>query len=245
VSFLGWWGLRAYSTATAGTKAVRLIRSSDSTQQDINTLANGNLNTSDAFFDGSTYKVVTLYDKTGNARDLTQATDANRPVFTLSGLNGLPIVSTSTSTGMDSGAGSLPNQSQPYSMSMTAGITAGLLNTVKIFDNAGFLSSMGFDPGGHNLMYIAASTTLQATASDAHFHAAQGLFNGVSSAIYIDGSNTTGDAGTNQFGDRFALNPLFDQPGAAEWVEMGFMTGDQSGHFSALNTNQTNYWGPF
>jgi hypothetical protein len=146
---------------------------------------------------------------------------------------------------MDSGAGSLSNQSQPYSMSITAGITAGLLNTVKTFDNAGFLSSMGFDIGGHNLMYIAAGTTLQATASDVHFHAAQGLFNGVSSAIYIDGSNTTGDAGTNQFGDRFALNPLFDQPGAAEWVEMGFMTGDQSSHFSSLNTNQTSYWGPF
>jgi hypothetical protein len=48
VSFTAWWGFRAYSAARAGTKAIRIVRASDSAQSDINSLANGSLDAATA-----------------------------------------------------------------------------------------------------------------------------------------------------------------------------------------------------
>src|SRR5262245_26537172 len=77
-SAIGWWGLRAYSAASIGSNVLRVRRSSDSTEKTFVSLANGNFNTADTFFDGSNYFVTTLYDQSGNGNNLTQTTAANQ-----------------------------------------------------------------------------------------------------------------------------------------------------------------------
>src|SRR5215204_3185730 len=90
----GWWGLRAYSAATIGTPAIRLIRASDSTQQNFVTLSDGKLDVASitTFLASTTGKVVTLFDQSGSGRDATQATDASRPAFVLDAKGTLPAV---------------------------------------------------------------------------------------------------------------------------------------------------------
>src|SRR5262245_52798910 len=57
------WGVRAMSSAARGTKAIRVQRSSDSTQADILTDATTGVIVNGGFLDGSTYNVVTVYNQ--------------------------------------------------------------------------------------------------------------------------------------------------------------------------------------
>src|SRR5881394_3826484 len=91
-TFTAWWGLRAYSSATRGSAAVRLKRSSDNTEGDIATLSTGALNLLDAFFDGSTtFWITTLYDQTGGGIHLTNvSSDQSKAKFVLASLGTRP-----------------------------------------------------------------------------------------------------------------------------------------------------------
>jgi len=63
--------------------AITLIRASDSDQEDFGFAANGAFDESayTTWVSGTTAKVVTWYDQSGNGYDATQTTDANRPEF--------------------------------------------------------------------------------------------------------------------------------------------------------------------
>src|SRR5262245_59121759 len=88
VSFSAWHGLRAYSKATIGTKLVRIVRASDSTQQDFASAADGSLDAASiaTILNATSGKVVTLYDQVGT-NHLTQGTDSARPAITANALN--------------------------------------------------------------------------------------------------------------------------------------------------------------
>lgn len=88
----GWWGLRAYTSSSIGSNAVRLRRDSDNAEQDFATIAGGGLDLTaiSAFKGAANLFVVKLYDQTGNGNDATQATAANQPAFTLSAIGSLP-----------------------------------------------------------------------------------------------------------------------------------------------------------
>src|SRR4051812_39897639 len=80
-----WWGLRAYSTASIGSNAIRLREDGGNTEQDFTTIAGGGLNLAaiSAFKGGANLFVTKLYDQTGNGRDQIQATAGEQPPFTL------------------------------------------------------------------------------------------------------------------------------------------------------------------
>jgi hypothetical protein len=246
-----WYGLRAYSAAKAGTKAVKLIRSSDSTQQDINTLANGNLDVGDAFFDGSTtYKVVTLYDQSGStlgtggvACDITQSNDTLRPVFTLSGIGSLPCM-TWTSAMKLVGPGLTSSHAQPFCSSCVAKRTGN--NTSRgdiMFNDPSALIIVGFKDAT-NTVYCIDGTEQTATAADNSLHAIQVLMSGASSSFYIDGSSTAAASlGTTGIGfQAFGMGTVFNGLTGIS-TESGWWLSDISSSFAGLNSNQHTYWG--
>lgn len=75
------YGTRLMRGAYAG-KSINVVRASDSTNVDIGFVA-GNLDTAtlDAFCQGTTCTVATIYDQSGNADNCTQATAAAQPAI--------------------------------------------------------------------------------------------------------------------------------------------------------------------
>lgn len=189
--------MRAYNLATAGTKAIRVVRASDSTQQDINTLANGAFDaaTLTTFLTSTTGKVVTCYDKVGT-NDLTQGTDANRPTITANALG--------TSYGMGFAAASslqlvgpnLSPQAQQYYFYSVANwngaANAGLWGA----DSGGFSGAIAEFQTAGPVFAVFAGSVLSATTTANAWHAIQTLFNGASSVISMDNTETSGSAGT-------------------------------------------------
>lgn len=89
--FTAFWGFRAFSSATIGTRAVQLRRSSDSTTMDALTLADGTLNAAaiTAFKGAGTVAVAKMYDQTGNGHDLVPTNSTFEQAFTQNVLNGM------------------------------------------------------------------------------------------------------------------------------------------------------------
>lgn len=239
-SALAWYGLRAYSAATAGGNAVRLIRASDSTQQDFVTLANGNLDIASiaTFLAATTGKVVTWYDQTGNGRHVTQATDANRPDYAAAVLGSLPAVQFTAASTQSLVSGNL-TLSQPLSISMVANRTTA---------SAAYCRLGGDSVSGNsstNILADAGNTIVGVTTINA-FHATQVWLNGVSSQFYIDGSLTPAspaDAGTNGTGGQPITIGLSGASAFSGYIaEWGIWNSAFTGN-STLNSNQRAYWG--
>lgn len=89
-TFTGWWGLRAYSAATAGNNCADIAATSSGAVTTVKTLANGNFDvaSANAALGGNAGFISKLYDQTGNGHDVTQATAANKPKITLNALQG-------------------------------------------------------------------------------------------------------------------------------------------------------------
>lgn len=70
--------------------AINVVRASDSTALDIDFRADGSLDypTLDAFLQGTTGRIATWYDQSGNAANATQGTAANRPTIQATNLCG-------------------------------------------------------------------------------------------------------------------------------------------------------------
>lgn len=251
-------GLRAYSSATIGNNVVTIRRSSDNSQKTFVSLSNGGINTADAFFDGSTYTVVTLYDQTGNGNDLNQSTAGLQPLFLLSGgSGGHPcmqfINSNSHVLAKATGATSLGNQ--PNSGSLVFNNTGGVGNASNwaVNDGGGGNSAynvFGVDSPSAGEVYLYAGTVFPITCSTSAWHAAQGLFNSSSSILMLDGTSNTGGAAGSQPGGFGQLvmgnaqsNPASSTPYNGLIAEALFWHGDQSASFSALTSNQRAYWG--
>lgn len=242
---LGWWGLRAYNNAAIGTKCVRLIRASDSTQQDFNTVAGGgvDLTSISSFLAATTGKVVTLYDQSGNTLDLTQATDANRPLWTGSVVGSLPGVNFDTTAKTLASAGNTPATAQAYTMNFVSKQTGNTGSNASILAIAGGgqidYTSSGTKVGIYNGGSFVTSTSFTASI----FHAAQGIFNGASSIIYVDGTSDAVNIGntntTAANAMQMGLNGL-----VAYVCEAGMWPSGFSGaNNSSMNSNQHTYWG--
>lgn len=200
LSFAHWYGFRAYSAATAGTKAIR-VRGADTVESDINTLANGSLDaaTLAAFIvTHGASTVVTIYDKVGTA-DLTNATAANQPTVTTNGPNSNYAATFASASSQVLGSSAnfsaqaqpvfwyvlakatTPGADQGIWMQDSGSYTTGLLMDWLATGHAGFYGGTSFDGGA---------------LSSGNWHSVQLLANGASSVSNIDGSETTGDVGT-------------------------------------------------
>ncbi len=140
-------------------KALRVRRSSDNLQQDIG-FTSGGLLDEDALttFVGSVSAyVVTWYDQSGNARNLTQATDSAQPTIVLNGViskkNGIPtLLHDAINDGMSCGCTNYLS-ALPLTVNGVAGSTAESAGFIKVL--FGGTSTQWFIGKANNFMWFA------------------------------------------------------------------------------------------
>lgn len=127
--------------------------------------------------------------------DVVQATLASMPLLLLSSTptGTLPAVQASGSVGTMQ-VSSCAAVSQPVAYTGVIIRTSGTTNIGMIGNSGG--SNIGFDTSGN--AFVTAGTVLQSAAANSSWHSVNALANGngTSSAINVNGSDTTGAAGT-------------------------------------------------
>jgi hypothetical protein len=258
-----WGGLRCYSaaTATGSTKALTIRRASDSTTSDIVCKTDGTLDvaTAGTFCASTTCFATKIWDQSG-ATKCTSGTvvcdlvpsggTGTQPQLIFSCLGSLPCLRyvSSSSQCMLSNV-SFSAQAQPVTVSTVGNRTASASTNRIIFSQGNFGSDPTiYGPGGTaNAWIYNAGSGVTATANDNAVHAANAVFNGASSTINIDGSETAGSAGTNGFivakisaGCSIGGGAFLD----GDWYEGGLWpVGFTSGNRTSMNSNQHTFWG--
>lgn len=255
-TFAGWWGLRAYSAATAGNNCADISASSGGSTTTIKTLANGNFDVASAntALGGNTGFIAKLYDQTGGGHDLVQATGAQQPKITLNALQSgtLPQIdctgAAEFATRFDMADAGTFTVTNPFTI---IGIVkpAGNWTLQQTFINSGTLSS-GDTQG---LLYSSATQvdfwyenfvgSGPYTWSINSYHRIIAVNNAGSSLFCLDGTVTpfTGDTTAWQTaGIAFGLN---QGGGDITAVELGVAaSGFSSANAIAMDTNINNYW---
>lgn len=86
----GIWSRRNYLSSYTG-QAIRVVRASDSMEEDIGFVDNSiDMEEYDDFVEGTSGKIVSVYDSAGNGFTVTQSTDSKRPSLVASVLNSHP-----------------------------------------------------------------------------------------------------------------------------------------------------------
>lgn len=248
-SSVAWYSCaRGYNTADTA-NACNVCLPSDTVCADI-TLSNGK-----AVLPGSLATcnittvictVKTAYDKTTNGRNITNATEAQRPTFRPAmASNGCPTTALPCML-FNGGIQRLVSGITTFSAQpLTASIVFNNAATnAALFDLGGSVQVYRFNTNG---MRMAAGGAYDSTVSDTTNHAGQFIYNGASSARYVDGVSGTGSAGTNTLtGNIIYLGG--SSGGYSGYVsEIGFWSSDfssgvscasQSACATDMNTNQ-------
>jgi hypothetical protein len=247
-------GLRACSAASRGTAAINVCNPSDVVCVDMSTDAvTGALVVTTV--GGSNCGAVTCTIKafygqsgggncTGNECLMTQEAPTSRADLMLSCIGTLPCaacVGTCQYTIASSpGTGQMPwvNINAPVSLGAVA-IRTGLFTTQQVLLNDPYLY---FAPAA-NTFGLYAGNTLTTAQTDSVWHSFQNVASGVigTSVITVDGTRTTGDAGTTG-ADALAFTGA--APASMNFTEIWLVTGVlDAAHTTALNTNAKTYWG--
>ena len=245
---LAWYGLRAYSSAARGQKAINVCNAGDATCVDMSTDASsgaltittvGGTNCS-----VSTCTIKKAYDQTGNGYDATQSTIANRPTLSVSCLSSLPCMAFSGSQYLQA---TIPAVSFPDTYSAVAKRTGNFGA-----QNAIFASYPGgpvfYFYSGSNLLalYAGVAGSMTVGAADNSWHAIQALVNGGSSSLEVDGTTSGGALSNNGGSTSLGVGAY---PGGSNrfngfMAEGGYWTSAvSSGNQSSMNSNQHSYWG--
>jgi hypothetical protein len=238
----GWWGLRAYSQSTTGTKAIRLRRDSDNNESDFLTLTDGSgkldMTAIQNFKGTANLFCVKLYDQSGNGHDFAQATGAFQPPFNLNVLGSFPaLVVTSSIYSLTATVAAL---SQAFSMSAVS-MRTGDFTTVEVLWIEGTNNTQIAYMNVANQMRIFAGTSLTVTVSDSVWHSLHCVFNGtVNSDFEVDQTANTGNAGMAGTGNSWTLVNNY-----SDFEEFGYWasTALTSTQCNNLATNQKNFWG--
>lgn len=206
----GWtaWGscARAYNSATAaGTNMCDLVDSSAPTTVicTLKTLSTGFVDLASASCTGSVTpatkcaaatggvcNISKVYDQSGNANDWTQTTAANQPTLTFAALNGLPAITTpgGANVRLETATKTI---AQPFTFTGVYNRTSGIAQGGVIGGDAGVTICAGAGNAA-NVSFLTAGTSVTAAATDAAYHAINHMANGASSALNVDGSDTSG-----------------------------------------------------
>ena len=245
-----WVGLRAYSLAAIGSNAIRLRRDSDNTEQDFVTLSTGALDLAsiETFRGTSVLYCKTLYDQTGNGFHATQTTASQQPIFLASGLNGQPALIGDGARNTLFGNSTVSPIPQPYTINAVCLFQAfSLVGGGTPFGGANFNGGMGHDAAAKAISIQAGGSLNQNARPAGVWYAINGVLNGASSVLAVNGTETTGNAGSNDFAGGSAGYNVMDwsstQWQQGHWCESGvWPLGFSAGQRSAMNSNQTGFW---
>ncbi len=243
---LSWWGFRGYNAAYVNKKAVRLVRASDSTQQDFNILCGGSLDIAsiNTFLTATTGKIVTLYDQSGGtAGDLSNGTDANRTTYTAS-CTGTLLPCYTFASGNFMISPSNVSISAPWTMMAVGKRTSGTGVVMGEIENNG-VTIAHYSISG-DMHCVGGVSTFPTGVTENAFHAfmfvnASGTSN---TDCHIDGTANTG-TGTASFASHYnvggsGLSGAF----VGSQLEVGVWgAAFSSGQLSSMNSNVHAYWG--
>jgi hypothetical protein len=249
---VSWWGVRAYSRATAGTRAINIRASGDNATTDINTLANGNLDvaTVSAFLatHGGSAFVTAVYDQAGSS-NLTQPTAANQPPLTLSIIGSLPGISFVNASVHQLSNNSVTAVTQPYTATAVAKRTGNTANYNGIF--TGGVSGLWFTGTTLGSIELESNTTVAVGGNtEGNFHAIVGIASTTNSFIYVDANSTgPGNAGTLSLPGSGTVMYMGSDGAGADILtgavnEAGIWhSAFSAGQAASMISNQRGYWG--
>lgn len=256
-----WYGLRAYSNATAGTAAARICNASDANCADVNTLSDGSFDVATATGAplncggaGGTCTIHTLYDQTGNNActaatcNVLNTTIGNRPTLTFNCIGSLPCMTfTSASSQVLSSATNLTSTSQPNSLSGAAQTTNTGTARHLVGTNGAGANQIGYTTTNNFVQAYAGANLGVATATAGSYHALQAVLNGTpNSAISVDGAYSGGNAGGQAMTGIISVGAInASQYMSGQILEAGGWNGVafSSGQASSMSANQRSYWG--
>jgi hypothetical protein len=199
---------------------------------------------------GGSCAVSKVYDQTGNGNPIAQSTLAKMPALTFAAQNSLPCMSYNGAVPQWLASATFAaSQSQPTGASFMAKRTSQFTTDqgVVVVMNGSYQGLQTGFPNVANEVKSFMGANVTATATDNAFHAANFYVNGGSSETDIDGTITTGNAGTNsmpanaeyQFGFDVQTN---DQPFYGVLCEGGYMAAPNTTNFPSLNSNIHSRW---
>ena len=254
----GWWGLRAFTSATKGNNLIRLRRDGDNAEQNFASLStDGSLDVASiaTFLAGASstkVTVVKLYDQAGSTGDMIAPSANEQPLFVLSGLGALPVMNSA-----HNGAAWPMLDTDPSFVSVASTLST---SEVSYFDDSGTVASRasfgvtvehlgtGFSwVGADKLVIDARGNFDEFNAVGATWRTIQQAYNASSSVSYIDGAgNNAVDVSAANFasiswrmmnwGGR-VMNGLSCEAG---WWNTKVFTATEAGN---LDANQSAYWG--
>lgn len=196
-----WWGLRAYNAAyaTGSNPCIDIVKTLDgSAPMTINILATGALDVATIAALGYGVSVSKLYDQSGNALHMVQATLAQMPILTLSAVGALPAMTFDDIGSTRSLRSGVLTRAQPFNISGVMKRTGGITGFNAVVCNSG--STVIFEPlNSANGFTLNAGAVVSGTATDNVLHAINGTYNGASSTLNVNSIETTGDVLTGAF----------------------------------------------
>ena len=249
-----WYGLRAYSLATTGHAVANICNASDANCADVSSLSSGAFDLAAATGaplncggSGGTCTVKKLYDQTtgglcGGSCDLVMGTVAVRPTLHLSCSGSLPCMSfdAASSQQMVSADVLASAIAQPYSISSVARRT-GNFSAYNDITGSANNPQFGFNNSADNAFMYAGSTP-SVSAPDNTIYSLQGLFNGASSSLYLNGTPNTVNPGTTSASSTMCIGGC-NQHLTGDVFEVGWWASSLSSSFVGLSANQRAYWG--
>lgn len=252
-TFAGWWGLRAYSAATAGNNCADISATGGGTTTTIKTLANGNFDfaSAHAALGGNSGFFAKIYDQTGGGHDWVQATGAQQPKINLNALQSatLPQIDCTGASEFvtkffmsDAGTFTVTN---PFTI-VAAVKPAGNWTLQQSFIRNG--------SGGQGLYYDSATQVgfWNQNFTDAgpftwsinNYHRIIAVNNGASNSLFcLDGSVTTFAGDTTAWQTAGVTFGLDNGGGDITAVEFGAAaSGFSSANATAMDANINNYW---
>lgn len=253
-----WYGLRAYSAADRGNPLLNVCNVADVACADLSSDATTGAIVISAI-GGSSCSVVTctiktMYDRSGNGYNATQATIGNRPTLVVSCINSLPCAAFVNQKLIGSGAG-ITAGSSTSSITAVAWRTAGTTTAQRYLSTGGIACNgnqvfIGFTTSV-NTATLYAGTSLNATASDNAAHAINAKAN-TSGILNIDGTSATGSSGSGSSAcGAAAISIGADFPSVSSSAFQGNLTelglyytyGFTTSDITSLCHNQYTYWG--
>lgn len=250
---LAWWGLRCYNAAYSGNVA-DVYAPADASHTLITCSAGGTLNETLQALSVTCAVSCTakqLYDQTGGnncgggACDLTQATEANRPAFTLNCLNTTkPCLTFTTAKGLENttGFGAL---AQAFSISLVWNRTANDSAFENILTTNGTQQGIDGNNAANGVIMYEGANNPPATANDNALHSGNFLFNNTTGWANIDGTKTTMNLMTaaSQPSGKVSLGNNVNQVSAPmKWAEGGWWASSFTDPPTAMCHNQFLYW---
>lgn len=253
------YSLRAYTAAiaAAGTqKLVNLQRSSDSHTCDVLVATSGGMGltancstggdngqTSIAFCNATTCTFQTWYDQGGNAFDATPSLGA--PTFNATGLNNLPAAILNGSLSL------LNHGNVGASTTASVSVVAKRTGSFTSFSAMAVTQPWGvyFSNSADSVSFFGDGIVILAVAgNDNVAHSINGVGNGASSFLNVDGTNTTGNPAPGATGVNIGVgaffngssNPLTGAISEVAYYDNHAFTPTES---ASLQANKKAYWG--